>query len=119
MSVGEAALTVERAGWRRYAAASPKYAPMSTAPTPSRPAAPVPASGQPPAQEKETTQESPSGRRERRAAHARQESGRLQFSRLTYDGILAANRLARANRVWTGKQAEGGDLVLVQQKPRS
>jgi hypothetical protein len=47
------------------------------------------------------------------------EGGRLQFSRLTYDDIRAANRLARANRVWTGKQAGGWDLVLVQQKPRS
>ena len=47
------------------------------------------------------------------------EGGRLQFSRLTYDGTLAASRLARASRVWTGKQAEGWDLVLVQQKPRS
>ncbi len=47
------------------------------------------------------------------------EGGRLQFSRLTCDGILAASRLARANRVWTDKQAEGWDLVLVQQKPRS
>ncbi len=47
------------------------------------------------------------------------EGGRLTFSRLTYDGILAASRLARAGRVWTGKQAEGWDLVLIQQKPGS
>jgi hypothetical protein len=47
------------------------------------------------------------------------EDGGLKFSRLTYDGILAANRLARANRVYIDKQAEGWDLVLIQQKPRS
>jgi hypothetical protein len=47
------------------------------------------------------------------------EGGRLKFSRLTYDGILAANRLARANLAWTGKQSEGGDLVLVHQEPGS
>ena len=45
------------------------------------------------------------------------EGGRLQFSRLTYDGILAA--AGRATPVCTGKQAEGGDLVLIQQKPGS
>ena len=47
------------------------------------------------------------------------EGGRLKFSRLAYDGILATGRLARAGRVCTGKQAEGGDLVLIQQKPGS
>ena len=47
------------------------------------------------------------------------EGGQLKFSRLTYDGILAASRLARAIRVWIDEQAEGWDLVLVQQKPGS
>jgi hypothetical protein len=47
------------------------------------------------------------------------EGGRLKFSRLTYDGILAANRLARAGRVRIGKQAEGWDLVRAQQEPGS
>ncbi len=45
------------------------------------------------------------------------EGGRLNFSRLTYEGILAANRLPRVGRVDIGKQAEGWDLVLIQQKP--
>jgi hypothetical protein len=47
------------------------------------------------------------------------EGGWLKFSRLACDGILAAGRLARANRVHIDKQAEGWDLVLIQQKPRS
>ena len=47
------------------------------------------------------------------------EGGLPKLSRLTYDGILAASRLARANLAWTGKQADGSDLVLVQPEPRS
>lgn len=47
------------------------------------------------------------------------EGGQLKFSRLTYDGILAASRLARGSLVWTGKQAEGWDLVLAGQEPGS
>jgi uncharacterized protein YjhX (UPF0386 family) len=33
------------------------------------------------------------------------EGGRLKFSRLTYRGILAANRLARAGHVYIDKKA--------------
>jgi hypothetical protein len=47
------------------------------------------------------------------------EGGRLKLSRLIYDGILAAGRLARANLARTGKQAEGWDLVLARQEPAS
>jgi hypothetical protein len=47
------------------------------------------------------------------------EGGRLKFHRLACDGILAASRLARADRICTGKQAEGWGLVLVRQKPGS
>jgi hypothetical protein len=45
--------------------------------------------------------------------------GRLTFSRLTCRGILAASRLAWAGLVWTGQRAEGWDLVLARQEPRS
>ena len=47
------------------------------------------------------------------------EGGRLQFSRLAYDGILAAQPWPGPAASGTGKQAEGWDLVLVQQKPGS
>jgi hypothetical protein len=50
--------------------------------------------------------------------HAR-EGGRLRLSRLTYRGILAAKRLARAGHVYIDKKAEGWDLVLVQQEAGS
>ncbi len=47
------------------------------------------------------------------------EGGRLTFSRPTYLGTLAVDRLARAGHVCTGQQAGGWDLVLVPQEPGS